>query len=124
MDKEETIEQVEINLCEYLDTEVYLPVKKELEGIGRTYSLGFRKENFKGFIHEELKKIEQGLIQKKEVFGLIEKTQKKIRDYLKKMFTEDLNSNEKADVENSIHYEFQELKKKFASDGLGEDHGK
>ncbi|TET75173.1 MAG: hypothetical protein E3J56_01105 [Candidatus Aminicenantes bacterium] len=50
--------RIEEELCEKLDSEVYLPVKKELKGCGRTYSLGIRKENFKGFLakkFEELK---------------------------------------------------------------------
>ena len=45
MDKyEKAIEK----LCVLLDLDIYIPVKKELEGCGRTYSLGIRKENFKG----------------------------------------------------------------------------
>ncbi len=45
--------RIEEELCEELDSKVYLPVKKELEGIGRTYSLGMRKEDFKGFIEKK-----------------------------------------------------------------------
>ena len=54
--------KIEEELCEKLDTEVYLPVKKELEGINRTYSLGFRKENFKGIIADKSKELKQEAI--------------------------------------------------------------
>ena len=37
----------EAELCKILDTLVYLPVKQELAGCGRAYSLGIRKEQFK-----------------------------------------------------------------------------
>lgn len=57
MNDKERIEELEIRLCEFLDKEVYLPVKEELKGVGRTYSLGIRKENFKAFMSEELKRL-------------------------------------------------------------------
>jgi len=49
-------------LCYRLDSDVYLPVKEELEGIDRTYTLGFRKEDFKGIIESELKRPRQEAI--------------------------------------------------------------
>lgn len=45
------------NLCVFIDEEVYLPVKQELEGIDRTYSLGMKKENYKGLIQQEFWRI-------------------------------------------------------------------
>ncbi len=60
--------RIEEELCEKLDSEVYLPVKKELEGIGRTYSLGFKKENFKGLIEKKLREIKQEAIREIKFF--------------------------------------------------------
>lgn len=54
--------RIEEELCEKLDLEVYLPVKKELEGIGRTYSLGMRKEDFKGIIEKKFEELRQEAI--------------------------------------------------------------
>lgn len=54
--------RIEEELCEKLDSEVYLPVKKELEGIDRTYSLGAKKEDFKGFIEKKIKELRQEAI--------------------------------------------------------------
>ena len=53
-------EQAEADLCYALDEDVYLPVKIELAGCGRTYSLGIRKENFKGKIHEVIERLKNG----------------------------------------------------------------
>ncbi len=55
--------RIKENLCHRLDTDLYLPVKKELRGIGRTHSLGFKKENFKGTIETELEKVRQNAIE-------------------------------------------------------------
>lgn len=54
--------RIEEELCEKLDSEVYLPVKKELEGIGMTYSLGSRKEDFKGLIEKKFNDLKQEAI--------------------------------------------------------------
>ncbi len=51
--------RIEEELCEKLDSEVYLPVKQELKGINKTYSLGFRKEDFKGLIEKKLLELKQ-----------------------------------------------------------------
>ncbi len=51
--------KIEEELCEKLDTNVYLPVKEELKGIDRTYSLGHRKEDFKGLIEKKFKDLKQ-----------------------------------------------------------------
>ena len=51
--------RIEEELCEKLDSEVYFPVKEELKGCGRTYSLGIRKENFKGFLAEKFEQLKQ-----------------------------------------------------------------
>lgn len=45
------LDDAEAELCAILDQHVYIPVKEELSGCGRGYSLGMRKENFKGHIH-------------------------------------------------------------------------
>lgn len=50
------------NLCYRLDTDLYLPVKKELSGIDRTHSLGFKKEDFKRTIDFELERARQEAI--------------------------------------------------------------
>ena len=55
MENKEILENAEMDLAVYIDQEVYYPVKKELEGCGRTYSLGFKKENLKGKVHEVIK---------------------------------------------------------------------
>ena len=54
--------KIEEELCEKLDTNVYLPVKEELKGIDRTYSLGHRKEDFKGLIEKKFKELKQNAI--------------------------------------------------------------
>ena len=54
--------RIEEELCEKLDTEVYLPVKKELEGIDKTYSLGAKKEDFKGLIEKKFNELRQSAI--------------------------------------------------------------
>lgn len=41
-------------LCEKLDTDLYFPLKEELAEKGITHSLGFKKENFKQVIHNEI----------------------------------------------------------------------
>lgn len=46
-----------MDLCYALDEDVYLPVKEELAGCGRTYSLGVKKEIFKGKIEETINKL-------------------------------------------------------------------
>lgn len=43
-------EKAEMELAEYIDSELYLPVKKELAGKGITHSLGMRKEGLKSKI--------------------------------------------------------------------------
>lgn len=55
--------RIEEELCSYLDAEVYLPVKEELKGCGRTYSLGMRKEDFKGFLDKKFKELRQLIIE-------------------------------------------------------------
>lgn len=50
-------EQAIMELSEKLDKEVYLPVKEELAGCGRTYSLGIRKEKFKMALQETIEKL-------------------------------------------------------------------
>jgi hypothetical protein len=57
--KEQEIDKIERDLCLALDEEVYLPVKQELEKVNVTYSLGKRKEDFKGIIHQKLKALKQ-----------------------------------------------------------------
>lgn len=65
--------RIEEELCEKLDLEVYLPVKGELEGIDRTYSLGARKEDFKGFIEKKFKELRQEAIKRiKHYKGILE----------------------------------------------------
>lgn len=54
--------RIEEELCEKLDLEVYVPVKKELEGIGTTYSLGSRKEDFKDLIEKKFNDLRQEVI--------------------------------------------------------------
>lgn len=57
----EKLEEVEIKLAEFIDREVYLPVKNELAGCGRTYSLGIRKERLKAEIHKLLMEVSYSL---------------------------------------------------------------
>ena len=62
---EKEIEDIEIELCRKLDEDLYLPVKEELKGINRTYSLGIKKENFKLTIHNcliKLQEVKDGII--------------------------------------------------------------
>ncbi len=54
--------KIEEEICEKLDTVVYLPVKEELKGIVSTYSLGHRKEDFKGIIENKVKELKQNAI--------------------------------------------------------------
>lgn len=42
-----TAEKIIANLCEKLDSELYIPVRDELRDIKCTHSLGNRKEDFK-----------------------------------------------------------------------------
>ena len=49
--------KIEQELCEKLDEDVYLPVKEELKDFKKTYSLGMRKEDFKGLISEEMQRL-------------------------------------------------------------------
>ncbi len=60
--------KIEEELCKKLDTEVYLPVKQELEGIDRTYSLGARKEDFKGLIEKKLKELKAEAIKRAKYY--------------------------------------------------------
>lgn len=67
-DIDRLVSRVEANLAERLDTEVYIPVKEELEG-KIEHSLGIRKEMFKSHIGSELEKLKNELksqITKKE----------------------------------------------------------
>ena len=83
MDKLKTFEelQLEEDLCYKLDENLYLPVKEELKGCGRAYSLGIRKEIFKGDIAGAFQKLKQEAIkwinhswkQAKEMFPEITK---------------------------------------------------
>ena len=50
-------------LCYRLDIDLYIPMKKELEGRG-THTLGFKKEAFKG----TMERVVRGLI-KEELVG-------------------------------------------------------
>jgi hypothetical protein len=54
--EKEIIEAIEIELCEKLDTELYFPVKMQLEKFNIIHSLGIKKENFKSIIHDVLVK--------------------------------------------------------------------
>ena len=52
--------KIEEELCEKLDSELYLPVKRELENaVGVSYSLGSRKEDFKDLIAEKFRLLRQ-----------------------------------------------------------------
>ncbi len=55
--------KIEERLAYVLDEELYLPVKQELAGCGRSYSLGIRKENFKGEIEKQFKILRQTVIE-------------------------------------------------------------
>lgn len=57
----ETIDDLHIveELCEKIDSELYLPVKKELENAKETYSLGNRKEDFKILISIKFSQLKQ-----------------------------------------------------------------
>ena len=48
-------------LCEKLDSELYLPVRQELKNVQASYSLGNRKEDFKILIDEKFKQLRQKL---------------------------------------------------------------
>lgn len=48
------IEKIKEDFCYKIDVDLYLPVKKELAGIDRTYSLGMRKEELKGYLCDTL----------------------------------------------------------------------
>lgn len=48
-------------LCEKLDSELYLPVRQELKDVRASYSLGSRKEDFKILIDEKFKQLRQKL---------------------------------------------------------------
>ncbi len=54
--------RIEEELCEQLDSEIYLPVKAELAGKGISHTLGIRKENFKGFIDKKFKELRRAAI--------------------------------------------------------------
>ena len=60
--------RIEEELCEKLDTEVYLPIKEELEGIDKTYSLGAKKEDFKGLIEKKFNELRQSTIKEIKFF--------------------------------------------------------
>ncbi len=55
-DIEKLIDDLKSNLAYYLDMDVYIPVKEELEGIAE-HSLGARKELFKNYVSVELEKL-------------------------------------------------------------------
>jgi len=53
------IEELNLNLSSYIDNQLYLPLKKELEGT--THSLGFKKELLKEKIESELERLKKEL---------------------------------------------------------------
>lgn len=55
MTNEKILEEAEMKLAEYIDGNVYLPVKAELAGKGITHSLGMRKEGLKEEVHNVIK---------------------------------------------------------------------
>jgi hypothetical protein len=55
----ERIDKIERDLCSALDRDVYIPVKRKLEKVNVTYSLGMRKEDFKMTIHNQLEELKQ-----------------------------------------------------------------
>ena len=79
MDRFEPIdefEELEAELCYDLDRVIYLPVKAEVKEIlerkRSTYSLGARKEDFKGIIHGRINDLKQrlkGAPTSKEIIG-------------------------------------------------------
>jgi hypothetical protein len=52
---------IEEELCEKLDSELYLPVRQELKNVRASYSLWSRKEDFKDLIAEKFKQLRQRL---------------------------------------------------------------
>lgn len=55
------IKVLEARLCELLDVELYLPVKRELGKSGVQHTLGQHKEQFKNLIEKELEEFERWL---------------------------------------------------------------
>jgi hypothetical protein len=53
------IENLNLRLAEYIDGQLYLPLKEELKGT--THSLGFKKELLKEKIESELEKLKKDL---------------------------------------------------------------
>ncbi len=59
-DIDRLVGNLESNLADHLDEDLYLPVKKELTG-KTEHSLGFRKEIFKEYVASELEKLKKDL---------------------------------------------------------------
>lgn len=81
--------KLEEDFAEYLAFQVYHPVKEELKGCGRTYSLGQRLEFFKGFVEKKHKELRQAAIDwiKREDWSDYSETQMKIiRPWIKEFF--------------------------------------
>jgi hypothetical protein len=52
--------RIEEELCEKLDSELYIPVRDEMKNaVGVSHSLGNRKEDFKDLISEKVRQLKQ-----------------------------------------------------------------
>lgn len=72
------IENLNLRLAEYIDSQFYFPLKEELKGT--THSLGFKKELLKEKIESELEKLKKELEEMKK--GLLKE---KIEPELEKL---------------------------------------